>query len=64
MCNSSLNTTGSSADSLQDVNDFVKQFELGSGFCSSKLLESSDDSMDTSDISEDDSVQDVHEFVS
>ena len=59
---SSLNTTGDSGDSLQDVNEFVKQFELGSGLSNSKLFESSDDSMNQSDISED-TVQDVNEFV-
>jgi len=62
LSHSSLNTTGDSGDSLQDVNEFVKQFELGCGFSSSKLLESSDDSMNQSDIPED-SVQDVNEFV-
>lgn len=43
---SSLDTTTSSGDSLQNVNDFVKQFELGSGLSSSKLLDSSVNSED------------------
>ena len=59
---SSLDTTTSSGDSLQNVNDFVKQFELGSGLSSSKLLDSSVNSEDQHNSSVD-SVQDVNEFV-
>ena len=51
-----------SVDFFQNVDDFIKQFELDKGLSSSKLLDSSDDSINQSSSSVD-SLQDVNEFV-